>query len=213
MYWIKSYIKWFKIINGDLFYNTKNINFNFLFKIYDILKNLSKLATVEIIKNEYCYKVFEAFINQIEEIKCDLTDISLFQLSKEDNNKIGFYAGNSLDDLKFIKNKFTPRFIEYKIDTIENIDSVEITKDFISLEINSDLLNKLEYKNKINIFLSKHEFDNIFYTEIKKDQNKIKLNDKNNNIRDILLNNIDKDIETELKEVFTIYDDKLNINK
>jgi len=72
------------------------------------------------------------------------------------------------------------------------------------------LLDKAEYKNKIDIFLNNNQFNNVFYTENNKVDNKVKLDSKNINIRNILVNNIEEELKDELGEIFVIYDEKNN---
>lgn len=66
---------------------------------------------------------------------------------------------------------------------------------------------KPEYKNKIDIFLNNNSFNNVFYTE-KNETEKVKI--KNNDIRNILIDNIDDNLKEELNEIFHIYDDDKN---
>jgi len=197
------------IIIGDLFYNTKHTTFPIISKVRDIIKNLN-CSKIELIGNEYCHELFEEFLNSTldynpYDLISKVKDASLFQLSKENKCKIGFYTFE--DEKKFVENTYTPRFLEYKIKSIEELESLEITKDFIDVEIDSELLNKAEYKNKIDIYLSNHTFNNVFYTEKKKEEEKVVLDSKNINIRNILVNNVEEELKDELKEIFTIYDE------
>jgi len=193
------------IITGDLFHNTKNITFNLISIIQDIFDCLSSLHTVEIVGNDYCVNIIKDYVTQINTIEQDVK-ISLFHLSINDDNEVGFYLMKE-DKTKIIKNDFSPKFIEYTINNIEDIDTFEISKNFINLNINSQLLNSQQNKNKIDIFLNNNQFNNIYYMGEVDDEDRVKLDSKNINIRDILINNIEDDLKGELDEIFTIYDE------
>jgi len=193
------------IIDGNLFYNTHSISFSLLNKIKEIFSTIN--CPVEMAGNEYCFYSIKNFTDiEIEYIKFEyeLEPFSLFHFSKDNNEKIGFYAVKD-KTTKFIENKFSPRFVEQNIESLEDLN-VEITKDFIDLTINSELILKPEFKNKIDIFLNNNTFNNVFYTEKKVEIEKVKM--KNNDIRSILTDNINDDLKDELKEIFTIYDEK-----
>lgn len=191
------------IITGNLFYNTKYISFDLLSKIKNILNQIK--VPIEILENDYCINIFDN-LNKINKIDYDV-NISLFQLSKEDKNEPGFYIIKD-NNIKIIKNKITPRFIQYEINSIEDIN-IDINKDFIDIIINSELIQNQQNKNKVDIFLNNNKFNNVFYTE-KIDKNEIvKLDSKNINIRNILIDNIENDLKEELNEVFNIHDEKL----
>ncbi len=197
------------IINGDFFYNNKHTTFNLINEVKRILGVLTQFSNVFMIGNDYCYPLFNEYIKVVDKLNFDIKDISLFQLSKESTDQIGY---NIVKDnkIKFIPNKFSPRFVEYIIKEIDDIDQINITKDFIDITINSELLDKAEYKNKIDIFLNNNQFNNVFYTENTKVDNKVKLDSKNINIRNILVNNIEDELKEELGEIFVIYDEKNN---
>lgn len=193
------------IIRGDLFYNTKHTNFQLLIEVQKILKLLSQSSTIYILNNDYCFNLFKDYLNKIDRLEYDILDnISLFQSSKDDTNKIGYNIIK--DGVKFIENKISPRFINYEINSLDDMDKIKITEDFIDITINSDLIEKPEFKNKIDIFLNNNSFNNIYYTE--KTKNIEKINIKENNIRKILIDNIEEDLKTEILEVFNIYDEK-----
>jgi hypothetical protein len=195
------------IIIGDLFYNTKHTTFQLINEIRKIFTVLNQYSVVLVIGNDYCYPIFNECFRRIDKINYEIDDnVTLFQFSKSDNNKIGY---NIIKDGKviFVENKTTPRFLEYKIKSVDELESLNITKDFIDIEIDSELLNKAEYKNKIDIYLANHVFNNVFYTEKKKEEEKVVLDSKNINIRNILTNNIEEELKDELHEIFTIYDE------
>jgi len=197
------------IISGDLFYNTKHTNFQLLLDIKNILNILAQYSKIGIFGNDYCYDLFKEQTFKVVEMNHEIENISLFQLTKDNVEKIG-YCVDKNNKLKFIENKFSPRFVEYIIKNIEDIDKIKITKDFIDLHINSELIEKQEYKNKIDIFLNNNNFNNVYYTGEKKEQEKVILDSKNIKIREILVDNIDEDLKSELDEVFVIYDEKIN---
>lgn len=188
------------IISGNLFYNINHISFQLLNDVKHIFNSID--IPIEIVENNYCFDIIKNFGNITQIDKLDkVNDFSLFQFSKDNKEKIGFYIND-----KFKENKHSPKFIEYTINSLKDLDNIKITKDFIDLTINSELLEKAEYKNKIDLFLNNNSFNNVFYTEKNKNIEKVKM--KDNDIRNILIDNIDDDLKEELKEIFTIYDEK-----
>lgn len=193
------------IINGDLFYNNKHVTFELLSKVKNILNSFT--IPIEIIGNDYCYDIISNLCNKIETTEYNKSNLSLFQFSKEDFTEIGFYAIK--DKTVFIPNKQTPKFIEYNIEKIEDLDIVIISKDFIDIIVNSDLLDNQQNKNKIDLFLNNNPSINVYYSSNEeKLEKKVKLDSKNINIRNILINNIEDELKSELNEIFEIYDTK-----
>jgi hypothetical protein len=101
-----------------------------------------------------------------------------------------------------------PRFTEYQINSIEDLEKIKINNDFIDLTINGDLLQNQQNKNIIDLFLNNNTFNNVYYTEKIKDDDKVKMDSSDIKIRDVLINNIGEDLKKELIEIFTIYDNK-----
>jgi len=199
------------IIRGDIFYNTINTNFNLLLKVRNIFEKLS-IVPIEIIGNNYCFDIIKNFtldkpIIQIENmefdiiIEFDIIKSSLFDM--KDKNQIGFSVIKN-KKIKFIENKKSPRFREVEINSMDDIENIDINKDFIDIIIDSELIEKPEYKNKIDIFLSKNLFNNIFYKEKsnKKTNNNIII--KNSNIKNIIMDNIDDDLKEEMINIFKL---------
>jgi len=215
------------IITGNIFYNTNLVSFKLLNDVISIFSNISDITIVEIIENDYCFQILEDCGNLNDNQyrgniinnkwaggdsyvgeNIDVTKFepfSLFHFSKENKEKIGFHVIQD-DKIKFIENNYTPRFVEYNINSLEDLN-ININNDFIDLTINSELILKPEYKNKIDIFLNNNSFNNVFYTE-KNETEKVKI--KNNDIRNILIDNIDDNLKEELNEIFHIYDDDKN---
>ena len=203
------------IILGDLFYNTKQVTFSLLEEILEIFWKIHGL--IEIVGNDYCYNSVihgsrweGGKMKQIKEFEFSLIDLpfSMFQLNKENKNPIGYYTIDDFGKLTFINNDFTPKFVEYFVNNIEDLDNVKLTKDFIDLTISSEPLDNQEFKNKIDIFLNNNTFNNVFYTEKFNQDEKINMDSGNINIRNILINNIEPDLKSELDEIFIIYDEK-----
>ena len=193
------------VIVGDIFYNTTTINFSLLSKVKSIFEKLS-IIPIEIVGNNYCFDIIEKFsldkpITKIEtnfynDIKTNLFD------SKGNENLIGFNAIRDVN-IKFVENKKSPRFIEYKINSIEDLDNIVMDNNFIDLIIDGELIEKSEFKNKIDIFLSKNNFNNVFYTEKQKESTIIV---KNNNIREVIMDNIEEDLKEEMLNIFKLCD-------
>jgi hypothetical protein len=197
------------IINGDLFHNTRHTNFKLLKEVKNIFIALSRHANIRMIGNDYCYDLFKEHINKIDEIAYEIKDISLFQFSKDHTDKIGYNIVKE-GKLYFMENKFSPRFVEYIINNVDELDEINLNKDFIDVTINSDILENSQDKNRIDIFLNNNQFNNVYYTDQIKEESKVKLDSKNINIRNILIDNIEEELKEELSEVFVIYDGKNN---
>jgi hypothetical protein len=198
------------IIYGDLFHNTTTTSFKLIGKIKETITKLSEITKVEILDNDYCKFLFENSpnvetidSNGYDQPKLSIPRPNLFQMNKGDKTTPGFLAVKG-DKCKFIENFNTPRYLEIEINAIKDLESLEKTKDFVDLIINSDLLDKPDYKNKIAIFLNKNEFDNVYYTD--KKEKEIIVN--YSSIRNILLDNMDVDLRESLQDVFKVYDEK-----
>jgi hypothetical protein len=193
------------IINGDLFYNNKHTTFELVSKVKHIFSSFN--IPIEIIGNDYCYDIFSDMFDKIDTDIYNEYNQSLFQFSKEDDSKTGFYIIQ--DKTIFIPNKQTPKFVEYQINAIEDLNNIIINNDFIDILVNSELLENQQNKNKIDLFLNNNSSVNVYYnTNENKSEESIELDSKNINIRNILINNIDDDLKSELTEIFNIYDAK-----
>lgn len=195
------------IINGDLFYNNRHVTFELLSKVKHIFSSFT--IPIEIVGNDYCYDIISNLCHKIDNNQYLDENLSLFQFSKEDSADIGFYVIK--DKVAFIPNKQTPKFIEYQIDIIEDLNNVIINNDFIDITVNSEILNNQQNKNKIDLFLNNNPSINVYYSSEKEKQEKVvKLDNKNINIRNILINNIEDELKSELNEIFIIYDEKIS---
>ena len=193
------------IITGDIFYNNKNISFEYLNKIKNIFDNISNIE-MDVCNNDYCTNLIFNKFNKINNFD-SYEDFSLFHTSK--NEKIGFYVTKDSKS-KFIENNITPKFVTYIIDNIEDIDKINIKNDFVSLMINSNLLDENKNKNLIEIFLNNNPNIDAFYTEKIVTTNQVKIDTNNINIRNILKGNIDVNLHSMLNEIFEIHDEKNN---
>lgn len=192
-------------IYGDLFYSSNSITFDLLSKVLDIFEHMSKIP-IYIFENYYCLSAIKPYVKVNKDIINDkIKDISLFQHNKNENYKIGYLL---MKDGKtaFVENKITPKFIQYEINDIEDLNNIEITKDFIDLIINSDAINNQQNKNIVDLFSNNNPNINIYYTELINNENEIKMDHNNMNIRNILIDNVELDLREELHEVFSIYD-------
>jgi len=193
------------IITGDLFYNNKHVTFKLLSEVLSIFEKFNFLK-IEIIGNEYCYDIIKEYVTQIEKIEYNIDKISLFQFSHNDTNIAGFYAIKK-DKPIIIHNKYSPSFVEYFIKNIEDLNKVEISKDFINLKIDKNFIDYPQNKNTLDIFINNNPDVNIYYIEDDKSDDDIIINNKNINIRDIIYNNINENLKEELSEIFSIYDE------
>lgn len=133
---------------------------------------------------------------------------SPYQLNKDFTlSQHGFYEfSHNHNELRFIENSYSPKFHEIYIDDISELSNINMnSKNFIDLIVKSKAVEKIENKNKLEIFASKNKINNIYYTdEYIKEENVVI---KNNDIREILIDNAEEsEIVDNLKEIFTIYD-------
>ena len=123
----------------------------------------------------------------------------------------GFYAFNlKQNDIRFIENNYSPKFKEIYIDDLSQLQEIHKSKDFIDLVINSKVVELTENKNKVDMFLSKHDFHNVYFTESFKKEKEVIIKN-NNDIRNILIDNAEEDMVEDLNEIFKIYDSTKNI--
>jgi len=195
------------IITGNIFYNTSNVSFELLSKAISILNSLSSCVEIEIMNNEYCENIIKKEnITFKKNSFYDNVKLNLFGFKKSEYD-IGFEVVKD-GEIKFVENKKSPRFVECRIDKIEDITNMNIdTKNFIDITINSDLLDTPEHKNLINIFLSKNIFNNVYYSEKSEPKRKDAVMVEGiTNIRDIIMNNIDEDLKDDMMNIFKLSD-------
>lgn len=188
------------IIVGDIFYNTININFSLLKDVKKIFKSIT--LPIEIIGNDYCFDIIKDFapMTKNETSFFDNMKTNLFD-SKENSNSIGFYVIRE-GNIKFVENKLSPRFINFEINSLEDLDKIKINNNFADVIINAELMKVPEFKNKIEIFLSKNKFDNIYYKDVEKEKTKIVV--KNSNIKNIIMDNLEDDLKEEMINIFKL---------
>jgi hypothetical protein len=149
-------------------------------------------------------KTFNGFYDNVDGDENNINITSPYQLNKDySKSKHGFYIINIKDNLvTFIENNYSPKFEDIYINDISDLEKIEINKNVINLIINSDIINTQENKNKIELFAYKHSI-NLYFTE-KSLENNIII--EKNDIRNILLKNIDQGIIDEMKKIFITYD-------
>jgi hypothetical protein len=134
---------------------------------------------------------------------------SPYELNKEYSfTPHGFYEFNiKQNEIRFIENVYSPKFKEIYIDDISELNSINTeTHDFIDLIIKSSAVEKVENKNKLEIFTTKYNINNIYYTDEYNNKSELNMVINNNDIRDILIDNADEEIAKNLKEIFVIHD-------
>ena len=110
------------------------------------------------------------------------------------------------NELRLISNNYSPKFKEIYIDDISELPTIsQDNKDFIDLIVTSKAVEKIENKNKLDIFVNNNNISNVYFTDdtILPDEDIVI---KNNDIRDILTENAKSEIKDNLNEVFSIYD-------
>lgn len=206
------------IITGDIFFNTTTVNFSFLKQIKTIFYKLSMIIPIEIVGNDYCFDIIsDGGENHIKKymgsVFNDVNKISLFDF-KGNENPVGFDIIKD-GEIKFIENKKSPRFIDVRINKIEDLVPGKNDKDFIDYYINNNLMENLDTKNKINIFLAKNNPSNVYFFSGDDDASKKKMNavilptNGNINLRELIINNIDDELKEEMMNIFKISDNSL----
>ena len=153
-------------------------------------------------------KTFNGFYDNEKGNDTNINITSPYQLNKDYiTSPHGFYAFSlKQNEVRFIENNYSPKFKEVYIDDISQLNEINtISNDFVDLIINSKVVEKTENKNKVDIFISKNDFHNVYFTESTKIEKDIKIKD-NNDIRNILIDNAESDMVDHLNEIFQIYD-------
>jgi hypothetical protein len=151
---------------------------------------------------------FNSFFDNEKGNDININVTSPYQLNKDYTlSQHGFYELSlKHNEVTFTENNYSPKFKEIYIEDISELSKINTkTNDFIDLIVKSTAINKTENKNKLEIFISKNNINNVYYTEdYATQESKVIIN--NNEIRDILIDNADQETIDNLKEIFTIYD-------
>lgn len=149
-------------------------------------------------------KSFNSFYDNNDGDENNINITTPYQLNKDySKSKHGFYTINIKSDIvSFIENNFSPKFEDVYINDISDLENVNIGNNIVNLIINSDIINTQEYKNKIELFAYKHSIG-LYFTQ-KTLENNIII--EKNDIRNILLKNIDQNIINEMENIFITYD-------
>jgi len=153
-------------------------------------------------------KSFNGFYENEKGNDININITSPYQLNKDFSmTSHGFFAFSlKQNEVRFIENSYSPKFKEIYIDDLSQIYNIDTnSNNFVDLVINSKITERTEDKNKVDIFLSKNNFNNVYFTEDVKKDSDIIIRDEND-IRSILVENAENEIVEELKDVFDIYD-------
>ena len=135
-----------------------------------------------------------------------------YQLHSGSNDKNGIIIIDN-DNIKLIKNDYSPKFRHVKINTIDDINSFDYPiNDFIDVSVNEKIIEKKENLNKLNLLINKYNFRNVTYFKDKS----IKDNPSNITISNFDIKKIIDDyikdnkieVEKELKTIYNIYSSK-----
>jgi len=144
------------------------------------------------------------------------TDINInvsspYQLNKDySTSQHGFFEFDLKNNkINFVENTYSPSFRDIYINDISELSNITKSKDFVNLIIDSNVIEKKENKNKLDIFLSKSNINNVYYIENNMEEKITEIN-INNDIRNILIDNADDETTDNLKEIFKIYDNTKN---
>lgn len=154
-------------------------------------------------------KTFNGYYDNEKGNDININITSPYQLNKDFITvEHGFYAFSlKQNEVRFLSNNYSPKFKEIYIDDISQLQEIDNNKkDFIDLIINSKIVEKTENKNKVDIFIAKNDFHNVYFTEDSKKENKEIVISNNNDIRNILIENADENMVDDLKEIFQIHD-------
>jgi hypothetical protein len=153
---------------------------------------------------------FNGYILNNENNSININITSPYPL-EDDKKSHGVYKFNiNKNELELIENNHSPRFVTIDIDKIEDLIGIDTkSKHFINFNVNHKILSKTETKNKLDMFLSKCNYNNIHYYNIKKIEENITI-ESTSKIRDILSTNIENKLKQTLNEIFSIYDKNIN---
>ena len=137
---------------------------------------------------------------------------SPYQLNKSDNKK-GFLVIDTLKKkFKLIENKFSPEFVNFQINEIEDLESIKFKKkDFIDIKVNESILGKKENLNKLNMAINKYNFNNVTYIKDEEETPNIIIDSHTFDIKEIINKFLEKEktnLSEELETVYKIYEDK-----
>lgn len=161
-------------------------------------------------------KVKRSFNGYYDNEKGDDININItspYQLNKDFSlSPHGFFIFDlKQNEIKFVENTYSPKFKEIYIEDISELANINIdSKDIIDLVVKSKAIEKIENKNKLDIFVSKY-INNVYFTDDYSQDKEIIIKD-NNDIRDILIENANDEMIDNLKEIFTIYDNDSRYN-
>jgi len=136
---------------------------------------------------------------------------SPYQLNKSHENKKGFLVVDTLKKkFKLIENNFSSRFVNYTINSIEDLETLKINKkDFVNVKINENIIEKKENLNKLNMAINKYNFNVTYINDTIKEPSNIIIDSHTFDIREIIENFLnDKNLNEELENVYKIYNDK-----
>jgi len=169
----------------------------------DIYKNISN--DIKICTYFDDYKIYDDGILNIG---------SPYQLNKNTKYEKGLLVVDTVKKkYKLLNNNFSPNFVSYNIDNINDLNNVNIKdNDFLEIKINENLLNNKKNINKFNLFVNKYKRIKINYIIDNGINNKdIIYNIDNFNIRNIINNHInDMNLIEEINNVYKIHDLKNN---
>ena len=151
---------------------------------------------------------FNGFYDNEKGNDININVTSPYQLNKDFiTTGHGFYAFNlKQNDIRFIENNYSPKFKEIYIDDLSQLKDIDTkSKNFIDLVIDSKIVELTENKNKVDMFLSKNDFNNVYFTE-NTDKGKEIVMKNRNDIRNILIDNAEDGIIEDLNDIFEIYD-------
>ncbi len=151
---------------------------------------------------------FNSFFDNEKGNDININITSPYQLNKDYTlSPHGFYEFSlNHNEITFVENSYSPKFKEIYIEDISELSKIDTkTKDFIDLIVKSKSIEKTENKNKLEIFVSKYNIHNVYYTEeYNQPESNVIIN--NSEIRNILIDNANEEMTNNLKEIFTIYD-------
>jgi hypothetical protein len=154
--------------------NVEIITTNKIYDNYQVIPNTNKKIKQEKDIVLYNNKEYYPFgINGYYNEHSDKNVGLLYQLSKEDEGKkVGFLEVDlDSNEVSFIPNNFSKKYITKTINTIEDIEklSEEMFNDNIELKINKELYDINH--NKMDVYLDKFEYNSIDYFSNDSDEN------------------------------------------
>jgi len=173
------------------------------------------ITNKEILKNKFDISICTTYNDRTIKDDNVINIGSPYQLGENDKEKKGFLLISPIKKkVKFVTNNHSPQYIKIEINSIDEINRIEINeKDYIILNINESLLNNKKNLNIINILINKVKPKKVLYFRDKKiesDKQPIEISNDLYNIDEMISEYMvkhDLDFKKEINNIINIYNE------